>query len=67
VIDELLCEVMDIDDGYVDAGPGETIEHMVNEWFACDSYERLWYRVGQRAHARAESGGQHHGATRCIF
>ena len=67
VADELFGEVMHVDDGFFDADVGETIEHMVNEWFARDPHERLRHRVGQRAHARAESGGQHHGATRHVF
>ena len=67
VLRHLVGEVMHVDDGFFDAGVGETIEHMVNERFARDPHQRLRHRVGQRAHACAESGGQHHGATRRVF
>jgi hypothetical protein len=67
VADKLLGEVVHVDDGFFDAGVGETIEHMVNERFARDPHERLRHGVGQRAHARAEAGGQHHGARRRAF
>ena len=67
MLDKLFGEVMHVDDGFFDARLREPIEHMVDERFAGDLHQRLRHRVGQRAHPRAESGGQHHGAARRDF
>ena len=58
----LVGEVVDVDDDGVDAGFLEAVEDMVEKRAAGDLDQRLGLRQRQRAHARAEAGGEQHGA-----
>ena len=57
----LLGEVMDIDHRAFDAASGQPVEHMIDERLAGDFDQRFGPRGGERLHARADTGGQHHG------
>ena len=61
---DLLGEVMHVDHRALDAGLGQPVEHMIDQRLAGDLDQRLRHRVGERPHARAEAGGQHHGGLR---
>jgi hypothetical protein len=61
---DLIGEVMNVDDGGVDAGRGQAIEHVVEQRLAADSDERLGRAIGERPHANAVAGRQDHGAAR---
>ena len=59
----LVGEVVHVDHRALDAGFGQTVEHVVDQRLAADFDQRLGPPVGERAHARAEAGGKHHGAA----
>lgn len=61
---DLIGHVVDIDHGLVDAGFGEAIEHVIDQRLAMHFNERLGQSVGDRSHARAKTGGEHHGGLR---
>ncbi len=56
---DLIGEVMDIDDRLGHASFGEAVKHAVEERSPPEAYQRLGQRVGQRAHALAETGREH--------
>ena len=60
---DLVRHVVHVDDGGLDAGVGEPVEHVVDQRLAGDLDQRLRQRVGERAHARPRPGGKHH--ARC--
>ena len=60
---DLVGEVMHVDHGALDAGLGQPVEHVVDQRLAGDLHQRLRHRVGDRPHALAEAGGEHHGAA----
>ena len=62
---DLVGEVMDVDDRALDALFGEAIEHVVDQRLAADRDQRLGNAAVEGAHARTESGREHHGAFRC--
>ena len=51
---------MHVDDGSLDAGAGEPVEHMVDERPPGKRHERLRHAQGQGAHALAKTRGKHH-------
>ena len=57
---DLVRHVVHVDDGGFDARVGKAIEHVIDQRLAGDLDQRLRQRVGQRAHARPEPGGEHH-------
>ena len=60
---DLLGEVMHIDHRALDARLGQPVEHVIDQRLAGDLDQRLRHLVGERAHARAEAGGEHHGVA----
>ena len=64
VLLNLIGEMMDIDNGALDALLGEAVEHVVDQRLAADLHERLGELAVERAHARAEPGSEHHRAFR---
>jgi hypothetical protein len=50
-----------IDDGFVDAGIGQLVEHVIEQRTARHLHQRLRHPVRQGAHAQAEAGGEDHG------
>ena len=52
---DLIGEMMDVDDGALDTGLGETVQRMIEKRPSCELNERLGNAVGERAHARAKS------------
>ena len=61
VILDLVGQPMHVDDGPLDAGLDETVEHMVDQRTPRDLDHGFGRRQGQRPHARAEAGGEDHG------
>ena len=61
---DLVGEVMHVDDRALDAGVGQPVEHVIDQRLAADLDQRLGDLAVVGAHARAEPGGQHHGAAR---
>ena len=61
VLDDLVGQVMHIDHGLADAGTGELVQHVIEQWLAGHAHQRLRHMVGQRAHAQTETGGKDHG------
>ena len=61
---DLVGEMMDIDDGGLDAGRGQAIEHIVEQRLAADCDEGLGRAIGERTHAHAVAGRQDHGGAR---
>jgi hypothetical protein len=61
---DLVGEVVDVDDRALDPLLGEAIEHVVDQRLAADRDQRLGMRPLNGAHARAESGREHHRALR---
>src|SRR5262249_55241418 len=57
---DLICKVMHVHHGTVDARLRDPVEHMIEERPAGESHERLRNEIGQRPHARALARGQHH-------
>ena len=57
-------EGVDIDHRALDPGLGQPVEHVVDQGLAGDLDQGLGPVVGQRPHAGAEAGGQHHGGLR---
>ncbi len=57
---QCIGQMMDVDHGAVDAGLRQAIEHVVDQRLAGNRHQRLWQRVGERAHAQAQSGSEHH-------
>jgi hypothetical protein len=62
----LLGEVMNIDHRPLDAGRGEAVEHVVDQRLARDRDQRLRHFFGERMHAGAHAGGEHHGVAGCL-
>src|SRR6202165_3876180 len=60
----LIGEMMDVDDPELDFGGRQSIERMIDQGLAADLDQRLGHALGERPHADAETGGQHHGAAR---
>ena len=60
---DLLGQMMDVDHRALDAGLGEPVEHVVDQRLAGDRHQRLRHAIGERAHAQAEAGGEHHGGS----
>ena len=61
---DLVGEPMDVDDGARDARGGEAVEAMVDERLARDFDQRFRQSLGDRAHAVAAAGGEHHCGSR---
>src|SRR5262249_1878176 len=61
---DLVRKVMDVHDRALDALRGEPVEHVVDQRLAADRHQRLRQLAVERAPARAEAGGEHHGALR---
>ncbi len=61
---DLIGEVMNVDDGGLDADRGQAIEHVVEQRLAADGDERLGRAIGERTHAHAVAGRQDHGGAR---
>ena len=58
-----LGEMMGVDDDLLHADGAEAVDHRVDHRLAGDRHHRLRHGVGERPQARAEAGGQHHGAA----
>ena len=63
---DLVGEMMDVDHRALDALLGEPVEHVVDQRLAADRDQRLGQLAVERPHARAEPGGEHHGAFRRV-
>ncbi len=61
---DLIGEMMDVDDGGLDAARGQAIEHVVEQRLAAHRDERLGRAIGERTHANAVPGRQNHGGAR---
>ena len=61
---DLVGEIVDVDDGGLDPGRGQPVEHVVEQRLAADGDERLRHALGERAHADAVAGRQDHGGAR---
>ena len=57
-------EPVDVDDRRLDAVLGQPIETMVDQRPSADLDQRLRQRLGDRAHALAETRSEHHGRFR---
>ena len=58
---DLIGEPVHVDDRPLDAVLGQAVEAMIDQGPAADLDQRLRQRLGDRPHARAETGGEHHG------
>src|SRR5690606_32805471 len=58
--DDLPAKVVNVDDGYPDADFGQRVQPPIETLLAGTEYQRLRRRVGQRAHALAKPGREHH-------
>ena len=61
---DLVGEVMDVDDGALDALLGEAIEHVVDQRLAANRDQRLGEAAIEGPHACTQSGREHHGPLR---
>jgi len=61
---DLVGEMMDVDDGGLDAGRGQAVEHIVEQRLASDRDQRLGRAICERPHADAVAGRQNHGGAR---
>ncbi len=57
----LVGEMVDVDHRGADAGLDQTIEHVVDQRTAGHLHQRLRPMIGQRPHAAANAGREHHG------
>ena len=57
---ELIGEVMHVDHRRLDAGRRQPVEHVIEQRPARERHQRLRHAQGQRPHALALAGGQHH-------
>ena len=65
---DLVGEMMDVDDGALDTGLGETVQRMIEKRPSCELNERLRNAVRQRTHARTKSRCEHHrGVDRAVI
>ena len=61
IVDDLVGEVVDVDDGFGDAEGAQAGESDFEKGVAGEFDERFGAIVGERAEARAEAGGEDHG------
>ena len=61
---DLVSEMVDVDNRALHTLLGESIEYVVDQCLATDLDQRLGNAAIERAHARAESGREHHRAFR---
>jgi hypothetical protein len=52
--------VMNVDDRILDTGCNDTIEYVIDKGAALQLHERLWQRIGERAHSRAQPRRKDH-------
>ena len=62
---ELIGEVVHVDDGRLDAGLRESVEHVIDQRTPRERDERLRHGQSERAHALALARGQNH-RCRCF-
>src|ERR1700694_6120213 len=60
----LIGEMVDVDHPQLALGGRQWIERMIDQGLAADLDQRMGRALGERPHADAETGRQHHGAAR---
>ena len=60
VIDDFVCEVMDIENDFADAEGTQTAEGELKESTAADSDQRFGAVIGERTQARPQASGENH-------
>ena len=61
---KLLGKIVGVDDSFGHADAFQAVQHMIDQRLAVHRHQRFGQGVGERPHAGAQSGGQHHGFIR---